>query len=117
MSATDRSTEEKVESPGDLIRTASGSGKGTSETSDSPEKQDEPDQTVILPKYETSWVHRLLTPPNCRWDPSVPHKLTYSLCILYATVRAFQMCKPNLSSFTELTRITGCQFYGCQSLL
>lgn len=89
MSATDRSTEEKVGSPEDLIRTASGSGKGTSETSVSPENQDDLDQTGILSKYETSWVHRLLTPPNCRWDLSVPHELTYSLCILYATVRAF----------------------------
>ncbi|CAH0057159.1 unnamed protein product [Clonostachys solani] len=89
MSAADRSTEEKVGSPDDLIRTASGSGKGTSETSVSPEKQDDQDQTVILSKYETSWVHRLLTPPNCRWDPSVPHELTYSLCILYATAASF----------------------------
>lgn len=52
------------------------------------------DQGCAIPefsKYETSVVHRLLTPRNCRWDPESPAPLSTALCILYAFVRLWSI--------------------------
>lgn len=37
-------------------------------------------------RYESSWLRRVLTPSNCRWDPKDPKPLTLGHCILFATV-------------------------------
>lgn len=39
-----------------------------------------------LSKYERSWVNRLLTPKNCRWDDKSPPPFTMPLCLLFALV-------------------------------
>jgi hypothetical protein len=53
-------------------------------------------------RYDSSRLRRLLTPPNCRWDPSSPPPLTNSLCVLYAlsatfTVANLYYCQPILN--------------------
>lgn len=37
-------------------------------------------------KYQGSRLRRILTPPNCRWDPKSPPPFSTGLCFLYAIV-------------------------------
>ncbi|KAH6898285.1 major facilitator superfamily domain-containing protein [Thelonectria olida] len=43
----------------------------------------------LHPRYESSWLRRVLTPKNCRWDPKFPKPLTLAHCILYAMSSTF----------------------------
>jgi hypothetical protein len=37
-------------------------------------------------KYESSWLRRILTPKNCRWNDESPPALSMGHCFLYALV-------------------------------
>lgn len=37
-------------------------------------------------KYESSWIRRILTPRNCRWNDESPPALSLGHCLLYAMV-------------------------------
>lgn len=50
------------------------------------ESSDETD-TIVQSKYDSSWIRRVTTPKNCRWDDKSPPALTMAHCLLYAMVR------------------------------
>ncbi|KAF4988543.1 hypothetical protein FDECE_14992 [Fusarium decemcellulare] len=53
---------------------------------------DEAECTNLPPqssKYESSWLRRISTPKNCRWDDASPPALTMGHCLLYAMSATF----------------------------
>ncbi|KAF4978795.1 hypothetical protein FZEAL_4885 [Fusarium zealandicum] len=40
-------------------------------------------------KYESSWLRRISTPKNCRWDDKAPPALTMMHCLLFAMASTF----------------------------
>lgn len=63
----------------------------TPNSDNSPTSGDEADCSAppIPSKYESSWIRRVLTPKNCRWDVNSPPALTVSQCVLYAMASTF----------------------------
>ncbi|KAM6539536.1 hypothetical protein FALCPG4_001332 [Fusarium falciforme] len=52
------------------------------------ESSDETD-TIVQSKYDSSWIRRVTTPKNCRWEDKSPPALTMAHCLLYAMSAAF----------------------------
>lgn len=46
-------------------------------------------ETIVQSKYDSSWIRRVTTPKNCRWDDKSPPALTMAHCLLYAMVCPF----------------------------
>ena len=61
-----------------------GSRKAGEENSEENSAEGTPSTTPH--KYYGSRLRRILTPPNCRWDPKSPPPFSTGLCLLYAIV-------------------------------
>ncbi|KAF5669828.1 dityrosine transporter [Fusarium heterosporum] len=79
---------QRPNAPDDIRETFPGqdSAEDTKVESSTEETEDTGSRNVVLQslKYESSWIRRVLTPKNCRWNDDSPPALTMGYCILYA---------------------------------
>ncbi|KAF4998495.1 hypothetical protein FGRMN_3114 [Fusarium graminum] len=80
---------QRPNAPDDNIRETFPSQDSADDTkveSSTEETKDTGSRNVVLQslKYESSWLRRILTPKNCRWNDDSPPALTMGYCFLYA---------------------------------
>ncbi|RSM05713.1 hypothetical protein CDV31_009490 [Fusarium ambrosium] len=79
-------------------------------TERSSESSDEVD-AIVQSKYESSWIRRVTTPKNCRWDDKSLPALTMAHCMLYAMSAAFTVAnlyynQPILNKIAATFKVT-----------
>ncbi|CAM1506542.1 Fc.00g061830.m01.CDS01 [Cosmosporella sp. VM-42] len=59
-------------------------GRDDGDNSPSSGDETELEPPLGISKYDLSWIHKIMTPKKCRWNPKSPPPLTTILCLLYA---------------------------------